>query len=203
MPNAKTNLLIVDDDSIIRMTISAVLAESGYGVRSAEDGFSALVELRKDVPDIVLSDLNMAGMSGFEFLSVIRRRFPTIRTIAMSGAYSGSEVPAGVAAAAFYEKGSSLGVLLRIVEAMSRPEPSQLLHHDGASAPIWVPPNGHDPSGKPYVMITCLECLRTFPQVLGEAIAPIREAGCVYCHSLIQRERSTATPTPLDLLDCN
>jgi CheY-like chemotaxis protein len=178
-----------------------------------------LVELRNGVPDIILSDLNMVGMSGFEFLSVARCRFPTIRTIAMSSAYSGDEVPAGVAADTFYEKGTSLGVLLRIVEAMSRPGRSQPLHHHGALAPIWVSPNGHDPLGKPYAMITCLKCLRTFAQVLGEAIAPIHEGGCVYCHSLIhhaivqpamaappqvfERKPSTAMPTALDLLDFN
>ena len=53
----------------------------------AEDGFSALAEIRKEVPDILLSDLNMPRMSGFELLSVVRRRFPSIRTIAMSGAF--------------------------------------------------------------------------------------------------------------------
>ena len=34
-------------------------------------------------------------------------------------------------------------------------------------------------------MISCPECLRTFPQVLDEAIRAIHETGCVYCHSLI------------------
>jgi CheY-like chemotaxis protein len=82
-----------------------VLTEIGYSVRSAQDGFSALVEIRKDVPDIILSDLNMPGMSGFELLSVVRRRFPSIRVIAMSGAFSGDEMPSGVDADAFYPKG--------------------------------------------------------------------------------------------------
>jgi hypothetical protein len=36
------------------------------------------------------------------------------------------------------------------------------------------------------VMITCPECLRTFPQVLGEGICLIHETGCVHCRSLIQ-----------------
>jgi CheY-like chemotaxis protein len=186
MPNEKANLLIVDDQPSIRLTLSAFLAKSGYRVRSAEDGFTALIELRNGIPDIILSDLNMPGMSGFELLSVVRQRFPAVQTIAMSGAYSGHGIPPGVAADASYEKGTSLTTLLQIVEAMSRPEQSQPLYHHGALAPIWIPRNGRDPSGQPYVMITCPECLRTFAQVLGEAILSVDETGCAYCHSLIR-----------------
>jgi CheY-like chemotaxis protein len=107
MPNTKARLLIVDDEPSIRNSLSLVLAEIGYPVRSAEDGLSALLELRNDVPDILITDLNMPGMSGFELLAVVRRRFPSIHTIAMSGAFCGNEVPSGVAADAFYQKGSS------------------------------------------------------------------------------------------------
>lgn len=41
--------------------------------------------MRDEFPEFLLSDLNMPGMSGFELLSVVPRRFPSIRTIAMSG----------------------------------------------------------------------------------------------------------------------
>ena len=118
MPDTKAKLLIVDDEPSIRTSMSHVLTEIGYWVRSAEDGFSALAELRKELPDILVSDLNMPGMSGFELLSVVRRRFPWIQTIAMSGAFQGDEASSGVAARAFYQKGSSLASLLRILEAL-------------------------------------------------------------------------------------
>ena len=108
MPNAKVKLLVVDDDVSLLMLLSQIFTESGYNVRSAEDGFSALAEIRNEIPNIILSDLNMPGMSGYEFLSVVRRRFPAIRTIAMSGGLSGDGVPPGVVADAFYEKGTNL-----------------------------------------------------------------------------------------------
>jgi len=81
-----------------------------------------LFEIRQEIPDVILSDLNIPGMSGFEFLSVVRRRFPGIHLIAMSGAFSGDGVQPGVAADAFYEKATSLGSLLQIVEAVTHPE---------------------------------------------------------------------------------
>ena len=219
MPNAEVKLPIVEDDVPIRKLLSVILAEAGYRVRSAEDGFSALVEIRNEIPDIILSDLNMPGMSGFELLSVVRRRFPAIQVIAMSGVFSGDGIPPGVAAAAFYEKGTNLESLLQIVEAMTRPEQLLSLQHSSTLAPIWIPRNGHDPSGEAYVMITCPECLRTFPQILDEGIRSILETGCVYCSSLIhyaivqptdpkspqafQRKPGTGMPTPLSVPNLN
>lgn len=219
MSPPKISLLIVDDDVSICKSLSVILAESGYRVRSAADGFSALVELRSGIPDILLSDLNMPGMSGFELLSVVRRRFPAIKVIAMSGTFSGDGVPPGVAADAFYEKGTNLESLLQIIEAMTRSERQLDPQHSSPMAPIWIPRNGHDPSGEAYVVITCPECLRTFSQTLDKAIRSIRETSCVYCHSLIhyaivqpmgpaspqafQRKPGTGMPTPLSVPDIN
>ena len=128
MPERKASLLIVDNEPSIRESLSFVLTEIGYSVRAAEDGFSALIEIQKETPDIILSDLNMPGMSGFELLSVVRRRFPALPLIAMSDAFCGDEVSSGVVADAFYQKGSSLGALLMIMGALPRTErhPSHL-----------------------------------------------------------------------------
>jgi CheY-like chemotaxis protein len=101
MPGTKASLLIVDDEPSIREFLLWVLTEIGYSVRVAEDGLSALTEIRKEIPDMILSDLNMPGMSGFEIISVVRRRLPAIPVIAMSGTFSGDEAPSGLAADAF------------------------------------------------------------------------------------------------------
>jgi CheY-like chemotaxis protein len=94
MAYAVRKLLIVEDEPLIRSTLSAIFVELGHEVDSAEDGFSALEKIRQSKPDIILSDLNMPGMSGFELLSVVRRRLPSIYVIATSGAYSGANIPA-------------------------------------------------------------------------------------------------------------
>lgn len=118
MHDTNARLLIVDDEPLIQRSISQVLTEIGYRVRSAADGFSALSEIQQEVPDFLVSDLNMPGMSGFELLLVVRCKFPSIKVIAMGGAFYGNEVPSGVAADAFYQKGSSIGSLLKIMESI-------------------------------------------------------------------------------------
>jgi len=178
-------LLIVDDEPSIRTSMSMVLTEIGYSVRSAQDGFSALVEIRKEIPDIILSDLNMMpAMSGFELLSVVRSRFPAIRVIAMSGAFSGDEVPSGVAADAFYPKGGGVRCLLKIIGGLAQPERLPA-NQPANSACLLVQRNGHDASGKPYVSIDCPGCLRTFQQTVSGSLGPTREAHCVHCGNTV------------------
>jgi CheY-like chemotaxis protein len=198
MLNTKINLLIVDDNVSLRSSLTHIITNLGHTVRCAEDGFSALREIRLQVPDILLSDLNMPGMSGFELLSVVRRRFPTVQAIAMSGAFAGEGLQLGVAADAFYEKGTGLGALLRIIYDMAHLKRQPYLRALGTLAPIWIPRNGHNPAGEAYVMITCPECLRSFPQVLSPALRLIHETACVYCsnsiHYAILQPTDSASP---------
>jgi CheY-like chemotaxis protein len=141
-----------------------------------------LSELRLEVPDVILSDLNMPGMSGFEFLSVVRRRFPTIKVIAMSSAFAVNDIPLGVAADAFYQKGSDLGSLLQIMEGMNLAEPRSPAH-SSAPAPIWVEWHGQAAPGGAYIVLTCPECLRAFPQLSVETPLPVHETNCIHCNS--------------------
>jgi CheY-like chemotaxis protein len=183
MQNAPATLLIVDDEPSIRLSLTLVLTEIGYGVRSAEDGFAALREIRNEAPELLLSDLNMPNMSGFELLSVVRRRYPTIHTIAMSGAFSGDEVPSGVAADGFYQKGSSIVALLRIMTSLPKIErlaPRPLC----PEVPLWIHRDAHDPSPDGYITIACPECLRSFPQALT-ADSLQQRTSCVHCEAPI------------------
>jgi len=185
MPETQTSLLIVDDEPSVRTSMSRVLTAIGYEVRSAEDGFSALAEIRKEVPDILLSDLVMAGMSGHELLSVVRRRFPFVQVIAMSGAFSGDEVPSGVAADAFYQKGSSVGSLLKLLAGLPNAKRGLPRRSSAAVTPIWIQRAGSANDAGASVTIACPECLRTFPQPIGNSINLLQQADCIYCHSLI------------------
>ncbi len=71
-------ILVVDDEPCIRQVVAALLSAQGYNVSTAEHGFDALLQIRSVNPELIVSDLNMPQMSGFELLSVLRRRFPEI-----------------------------------------------------------------------------------------------------------------------------
>ncbi len=188
MVNVRTSLLVVDDDMSVCKNMAIIFGALAYAVRTARNGFSALDAIRDEIPDIILSDLDMPGMSGYELLSVVRRRFPSVRVIAMSDEFRGTTVPPGIAADAFYEKGCHHPhLLLGAMEAMTHPQKSQSVRFPlRGNAPIWIPTNGHDPRGEPYVMIVCPECLRTFPQVLDKNAASTRNTECVHCSNPIQ-----------------
>ena len=119
MLERQSSVLIIDDDPSLRTTLTHVLGSAGYQVRSVDGVFAALSEIRENVPDILLSDLNMPGLSGFELLSIVRQCFPDILVIAMSGAYFGENVPSGVMADAFFEKGRGPAALIRIVSTVT------------------------------------------------------------------------------------
>src|SRR5580704_7590745 len=116
MNDIKVSILIAEDEESVRTSLAEVFTYLGYRTRSVSDGLAALIEIRREVPDILLSDLNMPAMSGFELLSVIRRRFPAIYVIAMSGMFTENPFPSGVTADAYYQKGGGIADLVRIVE---------------------------------------------------------------------------------------
>jgi CheY-like chemotaxis protein len=184
MPNAKLSLLIVDDEPAIRVTLGFLLSEIGYKVRTADHGFSALSEIRREVPDILLSDLNMPEMSGFELLSVVRNMFPSIKTIAMSGAFIGDEVPYGVIADAFHQKGRATAQLLKTMEELPRQQ--RRLSPPGTELePRLMVQDGFNKPDESNATFACPQCLRTFSHSLSEKVLQMEESVCVYCHSLL------------------
>jgi len=195
--NKKIRILVAEDDPAVRRTVAMMLKMSGYDVVTAADGFEALLHLQDRIPDLILSDLNMPAMSGFELLSVVRRRFPQVVAVATSGAYSSGSVPPGVIADAFYAKGrEDAGNLLEIIAEALRSGP---IGHDKKTAPVWIPRNGKDHNGTPFVVLTCTMCLRSFPfTVKHEPTAEVLKTPCIYCpHEvsyIIDFSRSVASP---------
>ncbi|HZQ25744.1 MAG TPA: response regulator [Terriglobales bacterium] len=179
---SRRHILVVDDNPGVRETLAMLLMCAGYDVAVAEDGFAALSELRKTMPDVVISDLEMPHMSGFELLSVVRRRFPQILTVAMSGAYSEDGLPSWIAADGFYAKGGGPKNLLRKIEQLIISTPAPSGAHRQEIVPAWIPRNGNDSNGIPYVTVTCEECLRSFQLVVAEeTILQVVEVPCRFC----------------------
>jgi CheY-like chemotaxis protein len=119
MPTHQSTVLLVEDDGDLRIAFSALLAQTGYRVRTAWDGLSALLEMETGLPDIIVSDLQMPRMSGFELLSTIRLQFPAIPLIAMSGVFLSNQIPEGLVADAFYQKGTHPAFLVNLVGSMT------------------------------------------------------------------------------------
>jgi two-component system sensor histidine kinase/response regulator len=101
----KHRILVVDDEPSILETSALVLRSEGYEVQTAENGFAALNELRRSPPALLISDLAMPRLNGFELLSIVREQFPLLPVVVISGHYSASAANGSVADA-FFTKGS-------------------------------------------------------------------------------------------------
>jgi len=189
MSSTKYHILVVDDEASVRESLSMLLLSKGFKVSTAKDGFDALLQLRNISPDLITSDLNMPNMSGFEFLSVIRRRFPQIPVVAISGAYeSGDSVPGGIIADAFHAKNQhGPEALLATVAELIRSSAVRAKSHQSESAPVWIPRNGKDSHGVPFIVVTCTECLRSFPlSVAEESFPEVQETPCLFCPNTVR-----------------
>ena len=72
-----TTILVVDDKANVRRLIREYLSEHGYHVVTAENGRAALFAARQDPPDLILLDIMMPEMDGFEFIRTFRRDHDT------------------------------------------------------------------------------------------------------------------------------
>ena len=76
-------ILVVDDDPKVRAVLERVLAKDGHTIASAENGHAALASIERQPPDIILTDVTMPGMDGFELtqrlkLNVATRLIPVV-----------------------------------------------------------------------------------------------------------------------------
>jgi CheY-like chemotaxis protein len=183
-------ILFVDDDQAMREVVALILNEEGYEVSTAADGLDALAQMRSITPDLIISDLHMPRMSGFEFLSVVRRRFPAIPVIAISGAYDlGESSAAGVMADAFYPKGCSHpDELMRTIrQLMYKPLKRPTNYHPCQPPRVQTARSGRDDQGISRLLLTCTDCLRAFSvaHVSGTDDGEL-QAHCPSCRALVQ-----------------
>ena len=181
MANLPHRILVVDDTEEIRRCSEAVLSGCGYEVRTAKDGFEALALLRKAVPDVIISDLEMPNMSGFELLSVVRSRFPHIPVIVITAEFHGIPAPEGLLADAIFEKGLyAPDELFREIRSLLEQSPIRPYLVKVDRAPVWIPRNGE------YVVLTCPECLRSFAISEDDAENGPAELSCIHCDTRIR-----------------
>jgi len=117
------SVLVVDDEKNIRVTLADILVGEGYEVRTADTGEKAVKLCHKQRFDVVLLDVRMPGMDGFEAFRLIRRERQDTCVIMMS-AYSTQEfrqVALDEGAAAFLRKPLDVERVLELI-GQTQPE---------------------------------------------------------------------------------
>jgi DNA-binding NtrC family response regulator len=86
-------ILIIDDDDQFRLMLRRVLEKEGYQVIEAVDGNDGMAQFRRDKTDVVITDLIMPEKEGVETIVGLRKEFPEVKIIAISG--GGRNAPGG------------------------------------------------------------------------------------------------------------
>ena len=81
----KNSILVVDDEDALRTVLSSELESEGYIVATAGDGDEAISILQGKVFDLVLLDIKMPRVDGFEVLRFIKERYPATKVIMLTG----------------------------------------------------------------------------------------------------------------------
>lgn len=190
----KYRILLVDDEEELVRTTADVLTREGYSVQTARDGFEALAVLRGGQPEILISDLKLPNMSGFELLAVIRKRFPGVGVIAYSGEFS-LLGPEGVIADRFLRKGdNSTFELLEEIRGLLEELPLRAQQAKPAIAPAWLPR-----SATGYVVVTCPFCLRSFSiSTRSIEFGVVHKDSCLHCGAEVayRLDSTTAAEPP-------
>ena len=103
-----TKILLVDDEPLLLESLEIILSMSGdYEITGkAGNGVEALELLSKEVPDVMLVDLNMPGMGGIELIPKVRSEYPDIKIIVLTTFYDEKNISHAIA-------GGACGYLLK------------------------------------------------------------------------------------------
>jgi CheY-like chemotaxis protein len=80
----KRTILVVDDEDALRTVLSSELTSEGYDVRSAADGDEAIEVLKKEAVDLILLDIKMPRMNGFEVLRHVKKTRPRTKVVMLT-----------------------------------------------------------------------------------------------------------------------
>jgi len=82
-----TDILVIEDDPIMREALAEWLETAGYAVRTAADGSAGLAAVGSAAPALVVTDIHMPGLGGAAVIRELRQRHPGIPVIAISGLF--------------------------------------------------------------------------------------------------------------------
>ena len=85
-PSTPRRLLVIDDDPACRTTIAYLLQKLGHTVEAAEDGFAGLALLGRTLVNLVLTDLMMPGLTGWDVARLAKAMHPRLPVVLVTGA---------------------------------------------------------------------------------------------------------------------
>ena len=78
-------ILVIDDEPLVRATVVTILTREGFSVEEASDGAAGIAMIRTNQPDLVITDVFMPNRYGIEVVMELKRSYPHIKIIAMTG----------------------------------------------------------------------------------------------------------------------
>jgi len=80
-----TDILVIDDDELVREMLQELLRRAGYEVSACADGLSGVEFMKEDPAKLVITDIIMPEQEGVETIQILTRDFPDTKIIAISG----------------------------------------------------------------------------------------------------------------------
>ena len=112
-----STILVVDDDESIRELLRLHLSSAGYAVQVAEDAIAAGYLVLRSPPDLIISDVNMPHMDGFEFVAALKadKSLPSIPVIFLTSVEEGDHRGKSLGAVGYITKPVRADHLLALV----------------------------------------------------------------------------------------
>ena len=82
---SNTSILIIDDEPLVGEVLRDFLKDEGYDVHLSADGKEALGVFKEVRPELVITDLNMPGISGFQVAAEVKRMKPSVPVVLLTG----------------------------------------------------------------------------------------------------------------------
>jgi CheY-like chemotaxis protein len=187
-------VLVVDDDSNVRSLLSRHLQNAGYESSHPDDGIQTIEILRNKLPTVIISDLQMPRMTGWEFIGIVCKRFPNIPVIVFSGSIP-TEFRAGTDPdRSFAKKLEIVPELLRAVDELAQTESHDVYRAQVAQFPVRTVSGlaGH-------FTLTCTDCLRPFKaENTRRPEAGPRTAICAHCDARVPFMIESTSPMNRD-----
>jgi DNA-binding response OmpR family regulator len=115
-------VLVIEDDFILRQLVELTLLDAGYRVRTAEDGQAGLKEVADEAPCLILLDMKMPRMDGWQFARAYRAQWVDRSPIVVvTAAEDAQRRAADIGASGYLDKPFNVEDLLRVVAHYCRP----------------------------------------------------------------------------------